>query len=55
MAEIRIKSSAMLTDSLNLKRANTHLRVANDLGFYGVEKTNDSGPFQYHSGTLMTE
>lgn len=55
MTEIRIKSSAMLSDSLNLKRANPHLRVAHGPGFYGIEKTNDSGPFQYHSGALMTE
>lgn len=55
MTEIRIKSSAMLTNFLNLKRANPHLRVANGAEFYGVEKTNDSGPFQYHSGALMTE
>lgn len=55
MTEIMIKSSAMLSDSLNLKGANPHLRVAHGPGFYGVEKTNDSGPFQYHSGALMTE
>lgn len=45
MTEIGFKSSVMLTNLIQVKPANPHLRVANGLHFYAVKMTNGPGPF----------